>query len=254
MSDSNEPWSRKHLFRGSLVISCFLELSSYARLIPELFTRPNILRIFLDFVPQMLSQGCCVSDFDDATLIEACIGVLDVFATILGNWPCKTNSIGPFFVAESPVCRGVDTEEWPLNTEEQKAWVLSEVSKSDIVSCCDSVTRMPKFQKSSRLKVLKEHILKFQILLQLVANGFECVPWYTHMDLDREDRDMLRDLPAFMIAKMVPTNRNRCHACNSEFNVSRCRGCKMISYCGEECQLKHWGVHKQVCRLVQKGL
>ena len=252
MSDSNEQWSRKHLFRGSLVISCFLELSSYARLIPELFTRPNILRIFLDFVPQMLSQGFCASDADGVTLIEACIGVLDVFATILGKWPCKMNSKGPLFVAESPVCRGVDSEDWPLNTEEQKARILLEVSKSGIVSCCESVTRIPKFQKSSRSKLLKEHILKFQILLQLVADGFDCVPWYTHLDLDREDRNMLRGLPIFMISQMVQTNRNRCHVCNSEVNVSRCRGCKMIAYCSEECQLKHWSVHKQVCRLVQQ--
>ena len=38
---------------------------------------------------------------------------------------------------------------------------------------------------------------------------------------------------------------NFCHAMNRP--LSKCKGCYLYSYCGRECQRKHWPEHKKIC-------
>ena len=43
--------------------------------------------------------------------------------------------------------------------------------------------------------------------------------------------------------------KNTCLCCLKEVEGSkRCSRCETASYCGEECQAKHWPVHKNSCR------
>jgi len=38
-----------------------------------------------------------------------------------------------------------------------------------------------------------------------------------------------------------------CAACASKGLWERCSGCKIIHYCGKECQRSHWDIHKNEC-------
>ena len=56
-------------------------------------------------------------------------------------------------------------------------------------------------------------------------------------------------------AKKGPGRKHRrekiCWYCSSAENLSRCAGCRVAWYCGEECQGEDWEVHGEWC--VQKG-
>lgn len=41
--------------------------------------------------------------------------------------------------------------------------------------------------------------------------------------------------------------RGVCAVCEKEEDTKRCTGCKMVSYCGRECQRKNWKAHKKFC-------
>ncbi|XP_071556746.1 putative protein MSS51 homolog, mitochondrial [Temnothorax nylanderi] len=48
-----------------------------------------------------------------------------------------------------------------------------------------------------------------------------------------------------------------CHVCKrfgDGVQLKRCRGCKMISYCGQEHQKQHWKQHKPLCKAIQDVL
>jgi hypothetical protein len=34
--------------------------------------------------------------------------------------------------------------------------------------------------------------------------------------------------------------------------VKKCNGCRTYTYCGRQCQLNHWKVHKPVCKLIKE--
>ena len=38
-----------------------------------------------------------------------------------------------------------------------------------------------------------------------------------------------------------------CNVLGSEKKLQECTRCGMVAYCGRECQLHHWPVHKRVC-------
>jgi hypothetical protein len=188
VTNSNGAWSDRILCRGTMVVSIFLELSSHTRFVPEIFARPNIPAIFLDFIPNLLKRRIFVVGTDYMFLTEAAIGVLDVLDTVLGNWPCEANSKGPFSVPASAVGPGVPAEEWPASNhdlEKGKLWILTEVTKSNIVDHCENVSNVPELQ-SEWAKTLKQHVVRFKKLLHLVAAGYECVPWYTFLDIERQ--------------------------------------------------------------------
>ncbi|GAA5874443.1 hypothetical protein JCM16303_005856 [Sporobolomyces ruberrimus] len=47
-----------------------------------------------------------------------------------------------------------------------------------------------------------------------------------------------------------------CGGCHKTFlpsKLSRCSACKVVMYCGPECQRAHWPQHKSICKLVQKN-
>jgi hypothetical protein len=43
----------------------------------------------------------------------------------------------------------------------------------------------------------------------------------------------------------IPTDK--CFVCKNKTNLSSCAKCKNIFYCGKECQLLHWSLHKYSC-------
>jgi hypothetical protein len=45
-----------------------------------------------------------------------------------------------------------------------------------------------------------------------------------------------------------------CYVCKKapESKLLKCNRCKLMRYCGAECQKKDWGRHKAVCKLVEK--
>ena len=46
-----------------------------------------------------------------------------------------------------------------------------------------------------------------------------------------------------------------CEKCGkSATTTKRCRGCKLVRYCSEECQLGDWRAHKADCKRVQQEL
>lgn len=56
----------------------------------------------------------------------------------------------------------------------------------------------------------------------------------------------------------LPRNPSKDHLCTTPLcmqieyknRFKRCSKCKKVFYCGRECQLKHWPVHKQICKQV----
>jgi hypothetical protein len=249
MSDTGGGWSDRLLFRGTMVVSVFLELSSHTRLIPKLFTRPNIVRIFLEFIPNLLDRRIFASGTDYMFLTEAAIGVLDVLATVLGNWPCEANSKGSFSVKASAVSKAFEERDWPGGLS-YRLELLKNVVSSDIVSHCESVSNVPELQ-GEWANILKRHIVRFKKVLHVVEKGYDCIPWYTYLDIERKTREDLSSLPPIMQMTMVSMNRNRCYVCNSMMNVLKCSGCYLISYCGKKCQNQDWPRHKDICKLLK---
>lgn len=53
-------------------------------------------------------------------------------------------------------------------------------------------------------------------------------------------------------------NNPECHHCLTATELqlvdyaSECTGCRLVRYCGEDCQLKHWKKHKLVCKILGK--
>lgn len=43
-----------------------------------------------------------------------------------------------------------------------------------------------------------------------------------------------------------------CHLTSKETKLKHCSSCKMISYCSESHQKKHWKKHKKLCGVIQK--
>jgi hypothetical protein len=43
----------------------------------------------------------------------------------------------------------------------------------------------------------------------------------------------------------------KCAFCEKCCEGLRCSGCRKVSYCGEECQKKHWKTHKLTCERVK---
>jgi hypothetical protein len=245
MSDLGTGFSDKLLLRGTMVISIFMELASHVRLIPRLFSRPNILRIFLEFVPKLLESNILKCGTDYLFLTEAAIGVLDVLAIVLGNWPCENNSEGDFAVAASPVSNAYE-EKWPVS--DYRMTVLKVVLESRIVSHCKRVASLVEGEWT---RILRKHVVRFKKLLSLVRKKHDCIPWYTYLDIERNARRDLSSLPSIVQMTMVSMNRNRCYLCNSMMNVMKCSGCHLIAYCGKECQNNDWSRHKELCKLVK---
>ena len=45
------------------------------------------------------------------------------------------------------------------------------------------------------------------------------------------------------------SSRPRCVVCNGENAKMRCSRCRSERYCGKECQVQHWPIHKKQCKL-----
>ena len=52
---------------------------------------------------------------------------------------------------------------------------------------------------------------------------------------------------------MQPASTNNCANCGSSDSKSKCSRCS-IPYCTRDCQLKHWSVHKQVCKTAEQKI
>eukprot|EP01122_Echinamoeba_exundans_P004502 TRINITY_DN14558_c0_g1_i1.p1 TRINITY_DN14558_c0_g1~~TRINITY_DN14558_c0_g1_i1.p1 ORF type:complete len:219 (+),score=31.46 TRINITY_DN14558_c0_g1_i1:130-786(+) len=52
----------------------------------------------------------------------------------------------------------------------------------------------------------------------------------------------------------TPDNENiaTCAKCGNPNNLMQCSGCKRVRYCGRECQVSHWKVHKAACKRLDK--
>ena len=46
---------------------------------------------------------------------------------------------------------------------------------------------------------------------------------------------------------LPPTISHSCTHCTQGNATSRCSKCKLVYYCGKECQQAHWKVHKKIC-------
>ena len=44
-----------------------------------------------------------------------------------------------------------------------------------------------------------------------------------------------------------------CHKKSKDARLLDCGKCRLVKYCGRECQVAHWKHHKKLCRLARKG-
>jgi len=50
-----------------------------------------------------------------------------------------------------------------------------------------------------------------------------------------------------------PKRMGACVVCGSPLNAKLCSGCKLVRYCGRDCQTKHWPSHKVACKAAAAG-
>lgn len=44
-----------------------------------------------------------------------------------------------------------------------------------------------------------------------------------------------------------------CQVCGGMVGTMRCKGCRVVAYCGKEHQREHWKVHKKLCKEMGSG-
>lgn len=51
-----------------------------------------------------------------------------------------------------------------------------------------------------------------------------------------------------------PAKTSCCIVCGSPNNLKLCSACKLVRYCGRECQMADWKNHKELCKKKQAEL
>ncbi|GAA5838794.1 hypothetical protein JCM3766R1_004209 [Sporobolomyces carnicolor] len=62
--------------------------------------------------------------------------------------------------------------------------------------------------------------------------------------------------PAMLPTEFSEDLKLECQGCRATFEskkLLRCGACKMVFYCGPECQKSHWPTHKVLCKFTQKN-
>ena len=57
------------------------------------------------------------------------------------------------------------------------------------------------------------------------------------------------------IASMNQNKSRQCNGCTKKElngNFKRCSSCKLVFYCSQACQRRHWGEHQKLCRAIQE--
>ena len=50
------------------------------------------------------------------------------------------------------------------------------------------------------------------------------------------------------LSHLAQVNLTACVICGDTFNLQKCGRCKIVPYCGTDCQKRHWVAHKKVCK------
>lgn len=61
------------------------------------------------------------------------------------------------------------------------------------------------------------------------------------------DRDQIFPVDELKTDNFVPTYDKWCLNCDKKGCKYRCVNCKSVYFCGEECQIKSYGIHKKHC-------
>ncbi len=68
------------------------------------------------------------------------------------------------------------------------------------------------------------------------------------MKKDKKYLNLFRNSRHTNLSTMLIKQKYICNYCMKEFNESfRCSRCKKAYYCGKECQVKDWTIHKILC-------
>jgi serine/threonine-protein phosphatase 6 regulatory ankyrin repeat subunit B len=85
----------------------------------------------------------------------------------------------------------------------------------------------------------------------LVRAGADVSVTFKGRSLDYYAYKCKTDVDALKVALRLPVSKMRqCAHCGmaSWEKMSKCSGCKTVSYCNRACQVAHWKVHKQACK------
>ena len=95
---------------------------------------------------------------------------------------------------------------------------------------------------------------KAKLTVLIVLNVEGEVPHSTILPGEKRQKATPEELGRASSSQNKSRQCNGCMKKEADVNFKRCSCCKLVFYCSQTCQKRHWSGHQQLCKAIQKEL